>query len=106
MSKRHLFPSMGSSSGSLFFKVLIGAIAMVGFVWVLLVGTLESGATRQTTTTSIMPTKDELVVGKEKLVYVPELDFNYMMSKRKVPNGPDPIHNRRAGNSKRPPGRS
>ncbi|MED6154896.1 hypothetical protein PIB30_000398 [Stylosanthes scabra] len=32
-------------------------------------------------------------------------DFNYM-SKRRVPNGPDPIHNRRAGNSGRPPGQA
>ncbi|XP_019164553.1 PREDICTED: CLAVATA3/ESR (CLE)-related protein 26 [Ipomoea nil] len=31
-------------------------------------------------------------------------DLNFM-SKRKVPNGPDPIHNRRAGNSRRSPGR-
>ncbi|KAH7661872.1 hypothetical protein IHE45_15G092900 [Dioscorea alata] len=27
-------------------------------------------------------------------------------SKRRVPNGPDPIHNRRAGKSGRPPGRA
>ncbi|KAG1347555.1 CLAVATA3/ESR (CLE)-related protein 25-like [Cocos nucifera] len=27
-------------------------------------------------------------------------------SKRRVPNGPDPIHNRRAGKSSRPPGRA
>ncbi|XP_031489074.1 uncharacterized protein LOC116256746 [Nymphaea colorata] len=27
-------------------------------------------------------------------------------SKRRVPNGPDPIHNRRAGKSRQPPGRT
>ncbi|CAN6453617.1 unnamed protein product [Victoria cruziana] len=27
-------------------------------------------------------------------------------SKRRVPNGPDPIHNRRAGKSGQPPGRA
>ncbi|CAK7332721.1 unnamed protein product [Dovyalis caffra] len=49
----------------------------------------------------------EEVIGREKqLVYNSELDLNYMMNKRKVPNGPDPIHNRGAGNSKRPPGRA
>lgn len=85
------------SSGSLFFKVLFGAIATVGFVLLLLVGTLESGATKTTTTLTAPPTgsfKHEEVIGREKLVYNPELDLNYMMSKRKVPNGPDPIHNR------------
>ncbi|XP_013591016.1 PREDICTED: CLAVATA3/ESR (CLE)-related protein 26-like [Brassica oleracea var. oleracea] len=31
-------------------------------------------------------------------------DLIYAGSKRTVPRGPDPIHNRRAGNSGRPPG--
>ncbi|VFQ80220.1 unnamed protein product [Cuscuta campestris] len=31
-------------------------------------------------------------------------DLNFM-SKRKVPNGPDPVHNRRKGDSHRSPGR-
>ncbi|KAF5726784.1 hypothetical protein HS088_TW22G00466 [Tripterygium wilfordii] len=48
----------------------------------------------------------EVVMGnkekqKKELVYNPELNLNYMMSKRRVPNGPDPIHNRN-----RPPGRA
>ncbi|KAL3841009.1 hypothetical protein ACJIZ3_025600 [Penstemon smallii] len=30
----------------------------------------------------------------------------YGTTKRKVPNGPDPIHNRRAGNSHQPPGQA
>uniref|UniRef100_A0A1J3D190 CLAVATA3/ESR (CLE)-related protein 26 n=1 Tax=Noccaea caerulescens TaxID=107243 RepID=A0A1J3D190_NOCCA len=33
-------------------------------------------------------------------------DLSYVASNRKVPRGPDPIHNRRAGNSRRPPGRA
>ncbi|CAN1151340.1 CLAVATA3/ESR (CLE)-related protein 25 [Linum perenne] len=49
---------------------------------------------------------DKVVIEKEKLVRKTESNLNYMMSKRRVPNGPDPIHNRRAGNSKRPPGRA
>ncbi|OMO52775.1 CLAVATA3/ESR (CLE)-related protein 25-like protein [Corchorus olitorius] len=28
------------------------------------------------------------------------------VSKRRVPNGPDPIHNRRAAKSRQPPGRA
>ncbi|CAH8392151.1 unnamed protein product [Eruca vesicaria subsp. sativa] len=33
-------------------------------------------------------------------------DLSYVASKRKVPRGPDPIHNRRAGSLRRPPGRA
>ncbi|KAJ6351613.1 hypothetical protein OIU85_005448 [Salix viminalis] len=80
------------------------------FVLLLLVGALESGATKRTQTgvdSSDLKHHEDLLIGREKqLVYDPELDLNFVMNKRKVPNGPDPIHNRRAGNSKRPPGRA
>lgn len=98
---------MGGSGSSCFlsFKVLLGGIATLSFVLLLLVGALESGATSETTTsrlasaqaTQINDLKDEHekeVIGREKLVYNSELDLSYMMSKRRVPNGPDPIHNR------------
>ncbi|KAK4429919.1 hypothetical protein Salat_1292600 [Sesamum alatum] len=41
--------------------------------------------------------------GKDHRV-VSKVEINYM-SKRRVPNGPDPIHNR-AGNSHQPPGQA
>ncbi|KAK6133705.1 hypothetical protein DH2020_032615 [Rehmannia glutinosa] len=34
-----------------------------------------------------------------------KFDLNYTI-KRRIPNGPDPIHNRRAGNSRQPPGQA
>lgn len=34
---------------------------------------------------------------------VPDFDLNYGNVKRRVPNGSDPIHNRRAGKSGEPP---
>ncbi|KAL1550945.1 hypothetical protein AAHA92_18845 [Salvia divinorum] len=40
---------------------------------------------------------------KRKHRTLSKLELNYM-SKRRVPNGPDPIHNRGAGKSHRPPG--
>ncbi|GMH15351.1 hypothetical protein Nepgr_017192 [Nepenthes gracilis] len=40
-----------------------------------------------------------------RLVVQPKMDANYM-SERSVPDGSDPIHNRRAGNSRQPPGRA
>ncbi|XP_012091994.1 CLAVATA3/ESR (CLE)-related protein 25 [Jatropha curcas] len=94
------------SSGFMLFKLLFVVIATLGFLWLLLVATLEAHEANRTTTSAANFIKhDKVELGREKLIYDPELDFNYMMSKRKVPNGPDPIHNRRAGNSKRPPGR-
>ncbi|KAJ8773779.1 hypothetical protein K2173_006429 [Erythroxylum novogranatense] len=89
-------------------KFLLGTIAMAGFVWLLLVGTLQSEARKNMAVTiqSSGDAENEQMIGKDKLVSAPELDLSYMMNKRKVPNGPDPIHNRRAGNSKRPPGRA
>ncbi|XP_047963770.1 uncharacterized protein LOC125208232 isoform X1 [Salvia hispanica] len=52
-------------------------------------------------------TKNEFVeamnVVKKKHRNLSKLELNYM-SKRRVPNGPDPIHNRGAGKSHRPPG--
>ncbi|KAI4302131.1 hypothetical protein MLD38_037915 [Melastoma candidum] len=35
----------------------------------------------------------------------PPADLNYE-SERRVPRGPDPIHNRRAGSSRQPPGQA
>ncbi|KAJ6430444.1 hypothetical protein OIU84_021775 [Salix udensis] len=101
----------GGGRCSLSFKVLLGAVATVMFVLLLLVGALESGATKRTQTGTVdssdLKHHEDLLIGREKqLVYDPELDLNFVMNKRKVPNGPDPIHNRRAGNSKRPPGRA
>ncbi|ERN01225.1 hypothetical protein AMTRI_Chr03g53200 [Amborella trichopoda] len=40
---------------------------------------------------------------RERAFFHGDLDPNDS-SKRRVPNGPDPIHNRRAGKSRQPPG--
>ncbi|PRQ41263.1 hypothetical protein RchiOBHm_Chr4g0445011 [Rosa chinensis] len=104
---------------SSFVKVLLGTVAVVGFILVLLVATLDLTTTDQgqgggiastkTAATTSSATSDQFAGNSMKhadqeLVH-PELDLNYM-SKRRVPNGPDPIHNRRTGNSGRPPGQA
>ncbi|KAK2374876.1 subtilisin CLE36 protein precursor [Trifolium repens] len=105
-----------SSSSSYFFsRFFFRVLVVVGFVCFMIFGNLVSGGrTGQTTTRQwseerVLKHDDEHVVGKDKGVVVvnhdAQLDFNYM-SKRRVPNGPDPIHNRRAGNSGRPPGQT
>ncbi|KAJ4711216.1 CLAVATA3/ESR (CLE)-related protein 25-like [Melia azedarach] len=74
----------------------------------MLIGSLESGGNLTTalTTKSTQNLKYAEALDRAKFIDHPNLDLNYMMSKRRVPNGPDPIHNRRAGNSRRPPGQS
>lgn len=94
---------MGSSGGdgvggssrkttiSCFWKLLFRALAVVGFIWILLVG-MGGMKPASFVAESAGHIKDSDVVGREKLVH-PQRDINYM-SKRRVPNGPDPIHNR------------
>ncbi|KAK8627334.1 hypothetical protein V6N13_134947 [Hibiscus sabdariffa] len=106
---------------------MFGTLVVLGFV---LVGTLQSEGNKTCTTTKtktktrlrivddddepwsswkgklLLQREDHQQVkdsgkGKPGLVHH-RMDLNYM-SKRRVPNGPDPIHNRRAGNSRRPP---
>ncbi|KAI9111921.1 hypothetical protein K1719_017611 [Acacia pycnantha] len=109
---------MGSGSCSCLPRLFCGhrALAVMGLVCLLIVGrSLDSvPATTPLSSSSseeesIKHHDDEFVLGRtdtdHKHVNQQELDFNYM-SKRRVPNGPDPIHNRRAGNSGRPPGRA
>lgn len=84
-------------------KFLFRALAMLGFIWILLVVTYKSEGS-ESSTKSRATSKAELaqdikgsreVAGSEKqLVNRPhQLDL-YHMDKRRVPNGPDPIHNR------------
>ncbi|PSR87624.1 CLE25p like [Actinidia chinensis var. chinensis] len=91
-----------------FLRASQGAVLLMGFFWFLFIGVVASRAMR-TTTITIMPTvkSSELLklIGTQRhAVHRWDLDPNYV-SKRRVPNGPDPIHNRRAGKSREPPGR-
>ncbi|CAI0386594.1 unnamed protein product [Linum tenue] len=67
-------------------------------VWLLLVGSssgLETGSVSITRARFIRRDDVEVVgKGNQQLVHKTESNLNYMMSKRRVPNGPDPIHNR------------
>lgn len=72
-------------------KLLFRALVVVGFICFLLVGTLRSETETKSSSLGTEYSAAE-VIGREKLVR-PQLDLN-SMSKRRVPNGPDPIHNR------------
>lgn len=93
-------------------KGLLRVITLASFLCLCLVGVLASrGASttishdKHNVNKHHQVNHEVLTVGRGKLLPRSEMDINYM-SKRKVPNGPDPIHNRRAGNSRRPPGQA
>ncbi|XP_042501355.1 CLAVATA3/ESR (CLE)-related protein 25-like [Macadamia integrifolia] len=96
---------MGCGGGSL--RVFLISLVFVSFIGFLLVEVQGSGGSKtKTITTSPTGSFKQLeLIGTNGPVVHTDVDINYM-SKRRVPNGPDPIHNRRAGNSKQPPGRA
>ncbi|KAK4423789.1 hypothetical protein Salat_1961800 [Sesamum alatum] len=86
------------SSSSMLLKVFLRLLLLVG-VFQFLIAAEEGGR----------KLKDDVIVGireNEIMRDVSKFDLNYSNSKRKVPNGPDPIHNRRAGSSRQPPGQA
>ena len=88
-----------TSSVCCLLKLLVRALAVSGLVWILLVGSPEGRGGTEATSFAVEPTReikgtDQVAVGAEKLVHDPKLDLINYMSKRRVPNGPDPIHNR------------
>ncbi|KAK4790808.1 hypothetical protein SAY86_031221 [Trapa natans] len=78
-------------------KVMLAAVILVGLIWLLLFG----GSVVDAANNGQSPEGE----AKPSLVARTEPDL-YYSSNRKVPKGPDPIHNRRAGNSGRPPGQA
>ncbi|KAK8522464.1 hypothetical protein V6N13_115431 [Hibiscus sabdariffa] len=100
-------------------SLLFAALVVLGFMLVLSIEVLQSQGHEAKTVTTVtgdghrsrtaelqQQAEQVKVLGKGKSsVAHPKQDLDYM-SKRRVPNGPDPIHNRRAGNSGRPPGQA
>lgn len=86
-------------------KGVLRLILFVSFVWVSLVGLLayEDHQAKLTILHNNnnnvnkhdqnVKHEESVTIGRGKIIAHSEVDFNYM-SKRKVPNGPDPIHNR------------
>ncbi|KAL0447090.1 UNVERIFIED_CONTAM: hypothetical protein Slati_1836900 [Sesamum latifolium] len=86
------------SSSSKLLKVLLRLLVLVGlFRFLIVVAAAEGGRKMK---------DDDVIMGREnEMKAVSKFDLNYT-TKRKVPNGPDPIHNRRAGSSRQPPGQA
>ncbi|KAG8383137.1 hypothetical protein BUALT_Bualt05G0153400 [Buddleja alternifolia] len=84
-------------------KVILRLLLLLGVVWLLIIGAAENniGNGRKMKSGNMEINQ----IGREKHRAVSKFDDLNFTNKRRVPNGPDPIHNRRAGNSHRPPGR-
>ncbi|KAK9272714.1 hypothetical protein L1049_003091 [Liquidambar formosana] len=100
----------GGGGGVRVLRTLFGALVFVGFIWFLFVGILANRVSTKTTTATITTIPSTLnfkhlkLIGRERHSAHKDLDLNYV-SKRRVPNGPDPIHNRRSRPFRVPPGR-
>ncbi|XP_029130228.1 CLAVATA3/ESR (CLE)-related protein 25-like [Cajanus cajan] len=96
---------MGIISYSYFVpRFLLGALLVMGLVCLIVVGSIESGVRKGTTVSKHSAGNDlkqKHVIGSDKPNRA-ELDITFI-TKSRVPNGPDPIHNRRVRNSGRPP---
>ncbi|KAJ8750080.1 hypothetical protein K2173_013995 [Erythroxylum novogranatense] len=87
-------------------KALFRAVMFFGVVWLFYVGILADNATKMVTRATA-PSAGILehwtrFIGRERRPFHHDFDPNYV-SKRRVPNGPDPIHNRRASKCRQPP---
>ncbi|RVW46456.1 CLAVATA3/ESR (CLE)-related protein 25 [Vitis vinifera] len=71
-------------------RILFGALIFVGLIWFSYVGVIANQATKPVITISSTGNFKHM-----KLMHAvhQDWDLNYV-SKRRVPNGPDPIHNR------------
>ncbi|KAG7651186.1 CLAVATA3/ESR (CLE)-related protein 26 [Arabidopsis thaliana] len=92
----------------LWFRTLftVGVVTLLMIDAFVLQNNKEDDKTKETTTAVNMNNSDAKEIQQELEDGSRNGDLSYVASKRKVPRGPDPIHNRRAGNSRRPPGRA
>ncbi|KAM7508083.1 hypothetical protein LguiA_018536 [Lonicera macranthoides] len=86
------------SSGSRLSRASLGALILLGFLWFLFVCLSVNRATTVTVRSSGNSKLLKLIETESKHAVHRDYGLNYV-SKRRVPNGPDPIHNRSAFNN-------
>lgn len=77
-------------------RSLFGVTLLVGVIWFFFVGIIANHATAMTKSMMVPSTRDFKhweFVAQERYNFHQDFHLNYV-SKRRVPNGPDPIHNR------------
>ncbi|EEF44973.1 CLE25, putative [Ricinus communis] len=83
-------------SGGRVLRALFGAVVFMGVICFLSVGILANRVTKLTARSTVLSTgsfEHWRMIGRGRHHIHQNLDLNYV-SKRRVPNGPDPIHNR------------
>ncbi|PIM99273.1 hypothetical protein CDL12_28237 [Handroanthus impetiginosus] len=76
-------------------------VLSVSFIWFFVL-VIFANLSNQKSTITIPSAKIVKLIGEEKGSFHQNLNLN-CVSKRTVPTGPDPIHNRRIGSTKLPP---
>ncbi|PIM99787.1 hypothetical protein CDL12_27713 [Handroanthus impetiginosus] len=83
-------------------RKVVGAAFSISFLWFVLFVHLADCNARSDTITISSLSRSFKPVEVQKRGLPQNFDVNYV-SKRRVPNGPDPIHNRGMGTSRLPP---
>ncbi|KAL8117138.1 CLAVATA3/ESR (CLE)-related protein 25-like [Apium graveolens] len=83
---------------------LLGAVFVIGILCLLCLGMI-SNQPRRLATVTVPSSQSFALIGNQRNSGHGASHLHYV-SKRRVPNGSDPIHNRRAGKSTRPPVRA
>ncbi|KAI6671219.1 hypothetical protein NL676_006104 [Syzygium grande] len=89
-------------------RALFTALAFLGLIWFLFSGIHASLAAKSAKVTVPVPPSVQVSgrtkpLAREREAAYWDLDLNYVI-RRRVPSGPDPIHNRRAVIYRQPPG--
>ncbi|KNA03411.1 hypothetical protein SOVF_209510 [Spinacia oleracea] len=99
---------VGGGGATRVLKAICVAFMLVISVWFLFMGIVASkeieGRTAATST-SVGNHKHTKLLGRKRHSVPVKLSPVYA-SKRRVPSGPDPIHNRHIGETRKPPGRA
>ncbi|GMN42411.1 hypothetical protein TIFTF001_011607 [Ficus carica] len=99
--------SSSSSSRGKVLRVFVGALVFFVALWFLFAGIIADHDAKTVTLT--VATSNEMLKhwkwnGRGRVALHGNSNFFNYVSKRRVPNGPDPIHNRKAVKTRQPPG--
>ncbi|KAI5665588.1 hypothetical protein M9H77_15441 [Catharanthus roseus] len=98
---------MDGSGGGRVVRASLGTVLLVSLIWFLFICILANQVTEEKAVRTISSTRNLNVLtfigSKQHPLHLRGSPKLITVSKRRVPNGPDPIHNRRARDSREPP---
>ncbi|KAK7266253.1 hypothetical protein RIF29_18895 [Crotalaria pallida] len=89
-------------------RLLLGALVSVGIIWFMFLSIISVNSHQTKRTVVLVPSLSVLskhlkLVGMQRQHSLHSNSGMIFVSKRRVPNGPDPIHNRKAVKYRQPP---